>query len=79
VTGPAEPSPDCPLCPRLADFREVQRVVHPDWYNAPVPGFGDPNARVLIVGLGGLGAVGGYAGLNSYTALGGSLTIWTLP
>jgi lanthanide-dependent methanol dehydrogenase len=27
----------------------------------------------------GLGAVGGYAGLNSYTALGGSLTIWTLP
>jgi PQQ-dependent dehydrogenase (methanol/ethanol family) len=27
----------------------------------------------------GLGAVGGYAGLNSYTALGGSLTVWTLP
>ena len=27
----------------------------------------------------GLGAVGGYAGLNEYTALGGSLTVWTLP
>ncbi len=27
----------------------------------------------------GLGAVGGYAGLNSYTALGGSLTVWALP
>jgi PQQ-dependent dehydrogenase (methanol/ethanol family) len=27
----------------------------------------------------GLGAVGGYAGLNDYTALGGSLTVWTLP
>jgi lanthanide-dependent methanol dehydrogenase len=27
----------------------------------------------------GLGAVGGYAGLNDYTALGGSLTVWSLP
>jgi len=27
----------------------------------------------------GLGAVGGYSGLNSYTALGGSLTVWALP
>ena len=27
----------------------------------------------------GLGAVGGYAGLNSYTALGGQLTVFTLP
>ena len=27
----------------------------------------------------GLGVVGGYAGLNEYTALGGSLTVWTLP
>ncbi len=26
----------------------------------------------------GLGAVGGYAGLNNYTALGGSLTVWSL-
>jgi hypothetical protein len=27
----------------------------------------------------GLGAVGGYAGLRDYTALGGSLTVLTLP
>jgi hypothetical protein len=27
----------------------------------------------------GLGAVGGYAGLKEYTALGGVLTIYTLP
>ena len=34
-------------------------------------GLTDPNA--------GLGAVGGYAALNSYTALGGQLTVFTLP
>ena len=34
-------------------------------------GLTDPNA--------GLGAVGGYAALNNYTALGGSLTVFTLP
>jgi uracil-DNA glycosylase len=46
-----EPSPECPLCPRLAAFRERQRGEHPDWFNAPVPSFGDPEARLLIVGL----------------------------
>jgi uracil-DNA glycosylase family 4 len=25
--------------------------LHPDWFNAPVPSFGDPDARLLIVGL----------------------------
>jgi uracil-DNA glycosylase len=47
----ASPARDCPLCPRLAAFREVQRQAHPDWFNAPVPSFGDANARLLIVGL----------------------------
>ncbi|WP_454887108.1 uracil-DNA glycosylase [Sphingomonas oryzagri] len=46
-----EPSPDCPLCPRLADFRQAQRAAHPDWFNAPVPSFGDPEAWLAIVGL----------------------------
>ena len=46
-----EPSRDCPLCPRLAAFREEQRAAHPDWHNAPVPGFGDPAAWLAIVGL----------------------------
>jgi uracil-DNA glycosylase len=46
-----EPSPDCPLCPRLMAFRDLQRGEHPDWFNSPVPSFGDPDARLLIVGL----------------------------
>jgi uracil-DNA glycosylase family 4 len=50
-TNSAEPSRDCPLCPRLASFREEQRLAHPDWFNAPVPGFGDPDAWLAIVGL----------------------------
>jgi uracil-DNA glycosylase family 4 len=27
------------------------RAKHPDWHNAPVPAFGDPNARLLVIGL----------------------------
>lgn len=46
-----EPSPDCPLCPRLVAYRNEQRAAHPDWFNAPVPLFGDPDARIAIVGL----------------------------
>ncbi|HZT89785.1 MAG TPA: uracil-DNA glycosylase [Stellaceae bacterium] len=46
-----EPGRDCPLCPRLASFRAIHRTEHPDWFNAPVPSFGDPQARLLIVGL----------------------------
>ena len=45
------PPRDCPLCPRLAAFREVQRADHPEWFNAPVPSFGDERAELLIVGL----------------------------
>jgi uracil-DNA glycosylase family 4 len=33
------------------DFREAQRKREPSWFNAPVPSFGDPDARLLIVGL----------------------------
>jgi uracil-DNA glycosylase family 4 len=35
----------------LATFREVQRTHHPDWFNAPVPSFGEAQAELLIVGL----------------------------
>ena len=45
------PSPDCGFCPRLAEFRRNNRAEHPDWSNAPVESFGDPLARLLIVGL----------------------------
>jgi uracil-DNA glycosylase len=46
-----EPDRDCPLCPRLVSFREANRAREPDGFNAPVPTFGDPNGRLLIVGL----------------------------
>lgn len=45
------PDPNCQLCPRLADFRAQIRAREPGWFNAPVPPFGDPAARLLIVGL----------------------------
>ena len=56
---PAERSPvpeaeaprDCPLCPRLVAFREECRIEFPEWWNAPVPAFGDRNAWLAIVGL----------------------------
>jgi len=45
------PGHDCPLCPRLVTFRHTWREKQPDWFNGPVPSFGHPDARVLIVGL----------------------------
>lgn len=51
----AEPSRDCPLCPRLHDFIGQWRVREPGWFNAPVPTFlppeGEDAVRLLIVGL----------------------------
>ena len=47
----SEPPHDCPLCPRLVALREECRAEHPDWWNAPVPSFGDPDARIALVGL----------------------------
>jgi len=50
--GPiVDPPRDCPLCPRLAGFREDNIVKYPDWFNGAVPSFGDKNAALLIVGL----------------------------
>lgn len=46
-----EPPRDCPLCPRLVDYRQANRAAHPDWWNAPVPGWGDPAAWLCVVGL----------------------------
>jgi uracil-DNA glycosylase family 4 len=46
-----EPDRNCPLCPRLVSFREEARAREPSWFNAPVPSFGDPDGRLLIVGL----------------------------
>ena len=47
----------CRLCPRLVEWREKiaqeRRRAYRDWeyWGKPVPGFGDSNARLLIVGL----------------------------
>ncbi|MRG73333.1 uracil-DNA glycosylase [Alphaproteobacteria bacterium HT1-32] len=50
-TGFNEPSRDCPLCPRLVEFRTQNRAAFPDWHNGPVPAFGPLGAPLLIVGL----------------------------
>ena len=78
---PAGPQPprDCGLCPRLAAFRAEARAKFPDWFNAPVPDWGDPTARLVIVGLApglkganrtGRPFTGDYAGDLLYATLG---------
>ena len=47
----AEAPRDCPLCPRLVPLRLQLRAEHPDWWNAPVPAFGDRSAWLAIIGL----------------------------
>lgn len=47
----AAPPRNCPLCPRLVEYRAANRAAHPDWHNAPVPSFGDLDARLLITGM----------------------------
>lgn len=47
----ADPPADCPRCPRLVAFRHANRSAFADFFNAPVPGFGPAEARLLIVGL----------------------------
>ncbi len=49
--GIEQPDHDCPICPRLAAYRAVQRAAQPGWFNGPVPSFGPVEARLLIVGL----------------------------
>jgi uracil-DNA glycosylase len=47
----------CRQCPRLVEYREevarTKRREFSDWeyWGKPIPGFGDPNASLLIVGL----------------------------
>ena len=47
----AEPPRDCPLCPRLVAYRRENQAREPGWFNGPAPSFGDPGARLLVVGL----------------------------
>lgn len=48
---PPEAPRDCPLCPRLAAYREAVRVKEPTWFNGAVPSFGTDQAELLIIGL----------------------------
>ncbi|HXF35890.1 MAG TPA: uracil-DNA glycosylase [Actinomycetota bacterium] len=47
----------CRACPRLVAWRErvarerTRRFADQEYWGRPVPGFGDPGARVLVVGL----------------------------
>jgi uracil-DNA glycosylase family 4 len=72
------PSLDCPLCLRLCAFREANRQSFKHFFNAPVPSFGELNARLLVVGLApglrganatGRPFTGDYAGDILYAAL----------
>jgi uracil-DNA glycosylase family 4 len=48
---------ECRLCPRLVAWRElvarekVARFRDEEYWGRPVPGFGDPDARILLLGL----------------------------
>jgi uracil-DNA glycosylase len=47
----------CRACPRLVEWRErvarekVARYANEEYWGRPVPGFGDPDARLLVIGL----------------------------
>jgi uracil-DNA glycosylase family 4 len=68
----------CIACPRLARFLADVREHHPDYHARPVEPFGDPAARLLIVGLApgmhganrtGRPFTGDYAGILLYETL----------
>lgn len=70
--------PACRQCPRLAEFLCGVKNKYPDYHAGPVAPFGDPAARLLVVGLApgmhganatGRPFTGDYAGLLLYRAL----------
>ncbi|HEU0222387.1 MAG TPA: uracil-DNA glycosylase family protein, partial [Paracoccaceae bacterium] len=77
AAGPEAPR-DCGRCARLVAYRAAVAGREPLWFNGAVPSFGDPEARLLVVGLapGVAGAnrtgrpfTGDYAGELLYTTL----------
>jgi uracil-DNA glycosylase family 4 len=69
---------DCTRCPRLATFLAEIRAERPDYFARPVPPFGDPKPKLLIVGLApgmhganrtGRPFTGDYAGILLYETL----------
>lgn len=70
--------PGCSRCERLTAFLAGVRGQHPDYHAAPVAPFGDPDARLLVVGLApgmhganatGRPFTGDYAGVLLYATL----------
>lgn len=68
----------CSRCPRLSRFLAEVKQQHPDYHCKPVVPFGDPKARLLIVGLApgmhganasGRPFTGDYAGILLYDTL----------
>lgn len=68
----------CRQCERLATFLDAVKQAHPDYHARPVPAFGDPSPRLLIVGLApgmhganrsGRPFTGDYAGVLLYQTL----------
>ena len=70
--------PDCRRCARLASFLDAVRAEHRGYFCRPVPPFGVPAARLVIVGLApglhganasGRPFTGDYAGILLYATL----------
>ncbi len=71
-------APGCARCERLARHLKLVRGSHPHYHAAPVPPFGDPRAKLLVVGLApgmhganasGRPFTGDYAGILLYQTL----------
>jgi uracil-DNA glycosylase family 4 len=74
----SEFSLDCRRCPRLAAHLDQVRAEYPAYHARPVSSFGDPKARLLVVGLApgmhganatGRPFTGDYAGILLYQTL----------
>lgn len=72
------PEKNCPLCPRLVEFRHENQKKYPTYFNSPVPAFGSLDSEILIIGLApglnganqtGRPFTGDYAGDILYPAL----------
>ncbi|PZQ65614.1 MAG: uracil-DNA glycosylase [Phenylobacterium zucineum] len=49
--APPEAPAKCPLCPRLVEYRHANERSIPEGFNGAVASFGDPDARLVVVGL----------------------------
>ncbi len=76
VSSPFQP--DCRDCPRLAQYLDQVKTDYPDYHARPVAPFGDPSAKLLIIGLApglhganrtGRPFTGDYAGILLYRTL----------